>query len=291
VIWPLLVPAGIALVACGGFGVVHRRLPPRAATWVLTSLIAVTGLAMLWALATLAFGFLVQHVSWLDVDWCRPLSRPHDHVPTALGVGAVGSLLFMAAGAGLSRRRYRRYTSLPGDDVEILPTMTPLAMALPGRPGRIVVSTGMLRCLEADELRVLFAHEEAHLRHRHCRFLAVAGLVATSLPILRPTLRQVQHATERWADETAARVVGDRRLVARAIARAALAKHGEVPPPLPGMAASSVAARVEALMRPGSPNVATTVPLWALGLVSLAVATAGATLQLHHLVAFALHIC
>ncbi|MEV5747139.1 M48 family metalloprotease [Actinoallomurus sp. NPDC052308] len=36
--------------------------------------------------------------------------------------------------------------------------------------GRIAVSTGTLRTLNADERRVLLAHETAHLRHRHYRY-------------------------------------------------------------------------------------------------------------------------
>ncbi|MEP6851048.1 MAG: M48 family metalloprotease [bacterium] len=43
----------------------------------------------------------------------------------------------------------------------------PDALALPGMSGRIVVSTGMLRALSAEEKRVLLAHEAAHLTHRH----------------------------------------------------------------------------------------------------------------------------
>ena len=290
-IWPLLVPAAAALAACCSFGFVHRRLAPRAGTWVLTLLIAGAGLAVLWAVTMLAFGFLVQHVAWLDLTWCNPLYRHHDHVPTALGVGALGMLVAMAAGGWRARRRYRRYASLPGNQVEIVPTMTPMAMTLPGRSARIVVSSGMLRCLEADELRVLFAHEEAHGRHRHDRFLAIADVVATALPILRPAMRQLQHATERWADESAATAVGDRRLVARAIARAALATNDAPPAPAMGLGTSSVVARVDALLRPRSANVATAATWFGVGMTALAVATVSSTVQLHHLVAFALHIC
>jgi Zn-dependent protease with chaperone function len=258
---------------------------------VLTVLLASAGLAVLWAVTMLAFGYLVQHVPLLEVAWCRPLFRHHDHVPTTLGVGSLSVLMVMGVGAWRARRRYRRLASLPGDKIEILPTMTPMAVALPGPSGRIVVSTGMLRCLEADELRVLFAHEEAHVRHRHDRFLAVADLVATALPLLRPIFRQLQHSTERWADETAATELGDRQLVARAIARAALATNDAMSAPAQGMATSGVVARVEALRRPVRINGVSLASWFAAGSTALTVAAVSSTVQLHHLVAFALHIC
>jgi hypothetical protein len=53
-------------------------------------------------------------------------------------------------------------------------------------------------------------------------FVAAAHLAATASP-LRPLASAVEFAVERWADEGAAAVTGDRQL-ARAIARAAQAR-------------------------------------------------------------------
>ena len=92
-----------------------------------------------------------------------------------------------------------------------------------GLSGRVVVSTGMLRALPAAKRRVLLAHEAAHLRHRHHLYVQVAELSAASNPLLRPLARGVGCAVEPWADEAAADVVGDRSVVARAVARASLA--------------------------------------------------------------------
>ena len=50
-------------------------------------------------------------------------------------------------------------------------------------------------------------------------------LAAAINPTLRPTARALRHTVERWADEDAADAVADRRTVARALARAALAAH------------------------------------------------------------------
>jgi Zn-dependent protease with chaperone function len=104
----------------------------------------------------------------------------------------------------------------------------PEAFAIPaGRKdqGRIVVSTGMLRTLNTDERRVLLAHETAHLDHRHYRHRVLATLIAAANPLLATIPAAIHQMTERWADEDAANAVDDRRLAARALARAALATH------------------------------------------------------------------
>jgi Zn-dependent protease with chaperone function len=99
------------------------------------------------------------------------------------------------------------------------------AYALPGNPGRIVVTSGMLRALTPLEREALFAHERAHLRCRHHYFLAVAELAAHCHPALRQVCGTISLAAERTADEAAALATGDRRLTARAIGRAALASR------------------------------------------------------------------
>jgi Zn-dependent protease with chaperone function len=100
----------------------------------------------------------------------------------------------------------------------------PDAYALPGLGGRVVVSTAMMRALPADERRVLIAHEQAHLSHRHYLYVQLAELAAAANPLLRPLAAAVHAGVERWADEAAAADVGDRHLVARALARAGLAQ-------------------------------------------------------------------
>ncbi len=85
----------------------------------------------------------------------------------------------------------------------------------------------MLRALPGPEREALLAHERAHLRHQHHLFLLALRLAASACPLLRPLAGEGAFTVERWADEHAAAVVGDRALVARALARAALAKQGE----------------------------------------------------------------
>ena len=136
----------------------------------------------------------------------------------------------------------------------------PDAYALPGMRGRVVVSTAMLRALPAAERRVLLAHEASHLRHRHHLYVLAVELSAAANPLLRRVATVVRAEVERWADEDAASDVGDRRLAARALARAALARSRPVTADLrPRRAANglslrmgenAVVGRVRALLAP-----------------------------------------
>jgi Zn-dependent protease with chaperone function len=118
------------------------------------------------------------------------------------------------------------------DGLVIVEDEAPDAYALPGLPGRVVVSTGMLRTLDKAEHDILLAHERAHLAAHHYLFVALAGLGAAANPLLRPFATAVTYTVERWADEQAARTTGDRRRVARAVGKAALAAHGAPAPRL-----------------------------------------------------------
>ncbi|MEU1025692.1 M56 family peptidase, partial [Streptomyces sp. NPDC005904] len=68
---------------------------------------------------------------------------------------------------------------------------------------------------------------------------------------VRPLRTSVAFTAERWADETAALAVRDRRVVARAIGKAALVSRGAPEPALAGFAAPGpVPRRVAALLAP-----------------------------------------
>jgi Zn-dependent protease with chaperone function len=111
-------------------------------------------------------------------------------------------------------------------DLVLIDDDVPTAYSVAGLRGRIVVSRSMLAVLSAGERRALIAHEESHLRHRHCLFLQLAEVAVAANPMLRPVTPAIRRGIERWADEDAATAVGDRPLVARALARASLAAAG-----------------------------------------------------------------
>ncbi|MFI1452304.1 M48 family metalloprotease [Streptomyces roseus] len=100
------------------------------------------------------------------------------------------------------------------------------AFALPGyrrRLGRVVITSGMVRALKPGEYEVLLAHERAHLSGRHHLLAAVVDLAAMVHPAAGRLRKLLEFHLERWADEAAALAVGNRKVVAGAIARAALA--------------------------------------------------------------------
>src|SRR5206468_692329 len=109
------------------------------------------------------------------------------------------------------------------DGLVVIEDPEPMAYAVPGFSGRIVVSTAMLRTLSAVERRALLAHEAAHLRYRHHVYTQLTDVASSANPLLRPLRAAVALSVERWADESAAAETGDRRLVARALARAGIA--------------------------------------------------------------------
>ncbi|WP_432994719.1 M48 family metalloprotease [Dactylosporangium sp. CA-233914] len=141
------------------------------------------------------------------------------------------------------------------------------------------MTSGLLRLLDARERAAVLAHERAHLHRRHHRTTALAAMATAVNPLLRPVESAVGLLVERSADEDAARSVADRRLVARTIAKVALAAHG--PRTVLGFDGSSTRRRVEALTRPapqalrrGGPTVGGTVVVAGLSLAAAAAALA-----------------
>jgi Zn-dependent protease with chaperone function len=135
--------------------------------------------------------------------------------------------------------------------VIVVDSERPDAFATPAPSGRIVVTSALMAALTPDERRAVIAHERAHLRHRHAWLLISADLAEAANPLLRPTVAVIQHAVERWADEDAARHIGDRKLVARTIARVALLRNDAGSHPLtPAATGGQVPQRVRALLSP-----------------------------------------
>jgi beta-lactamase regulating signal transducer with metallopeptidase domain len=163
--------------------------------------------------------------------------RRVDPIPASTGALAALALTGAAIGVAVIFRNraralgesYRRAAGLDGldgpdphDGIVVVPGPAIEAYALPGRPGRIVVSGRLLDRLDNGSRAALIAHEQAHLAGRHHLFASVARLAAAANPMLLPVARSVEYTVERWADEHAAVVTGDRMLVAQTIGQVAL---------------------------------------------------------------------
>ncbi len=227
-------PLVISLLAGLGARPLSARLHPRDATWLLTGAGVVLAACTTAALGLLAATVVtrIPVVAALGHLSAGVLRRDDPAaVSTALLAALALGAAVLAACAMTARRAravaaaWREARCLPGDgDVVVVPDREPDAFALPGYPGRVVVTGGMLDALGAREREALLAHERAHLACAHYLFVAAAHLAATACPLLHPLASAVEFAVERWADERAATVTGDRQLVARAITRAALAQ-------------------------------------------------------------------
>lgn len=244
-----------------------QHLHPRAATRLLTvvgSLLAVCGTLCLVLLMVVGTAQLPGNP--LPDGWSDPEVREAVPLGEYVGELSIGALLAVLTAWWLTlaghfrvrRRAHRSLAGLPGEgELAVLPDADPYAYALPGDCGRrerVVVSTAMLDHLDAEERRVLIAHERAHLAARHHRFLLFAQLAARATPLLSPLRDAVTYSAERWADEEAAREVGSRRTVARAVAKAALVSRRTH---VSGLAAFAepgpVPRRVAALLAPEPP--------------------------------------
>ena len=217
---------------------VTRRLTPIAAAWVLAASALAAG--FLWAvgLGCLAVATLGRFAVVARLGhWSSAVLRAHAPLPLAAGLVSVALLLFASVSLGgaalrlvrgLDQLKRLRASSSPDrhGDLTIVHAPEPEAVALPGWPGSIVVTSGMLRVLDPAERAVLLAHERAHLRGAHWVFRLATRLGAALLPTVKPAVASCDRALERWADEAAAAEVGDRHLTARCVAKAALASTG-----------------------------------------------------------------
>jgi Zn-dependent protease with chaperone function len=233
------------------------RLAPSLAARVLAWSAATAAVASLANLAVFALKAVAEvPVVGRTLGWSsRVVADDTARVPWVSWLSVV---LLVAAVAAVTRRwlvqrralRLARMR-LPADGrVLVVADDGPMAYAVPGRPGHVVVSTGMRDLLSDRQFEALLAHERAHLAGGHHRLIRAVELAAAAHPALYRVVRQVGYLVERAADERAATQVGSRRTVAHAIGTAAL---GATAGPL-GMNASVpggvVPRRVAELLRP-----------------------------------------
>ncbi|GAA2597593.1 M56 family metallopeptidase [Streptomyces axinellae] len=261
----LLVPLALPFAARPLARHAVQRLAPVPALYVLTTSALVLAGTSVIALGTLVLtGLLTLPGLAALAELIHPLPAPSGLLVLPVSAAALGALAvstWTLTRWALRQLRAFRTATREADhrpttgDLCVIESPHPDAYALPGRPHRIVVTTAMLRSLDAAERDALLAHERAHNQGRHHYLLAAAELAAHCHPALRTTRTAIRLAVERAADESAARATGDRRLTARAIARAALAGHAAPaassrPDFAPAATAGPVPQRVAALLGP-----------------------------------------
>lgn len=255
-----------AVAACLVFAAAGRylggALPPQAAVRLLVPTAVLSAGCALFVIGTVAFTLIGQLAEVAEFGrWSAHTLHVLDPIPPVVAAIA-GALLVAAAGwtlgnawrTGLAllaaHRLGQQLDDNSGTPVVVVDSSQPDAFTTPGPRSRIVVTTGMLAALDPPGRQVLLAHEHSHRAHHHTWWILAADLAAAVNPLLRPTATAVRDATERWADEDAARTV-DRRLVATTIARVALL--GTRSPASAVTAAATgggVPRRVAAMLRP-----------------------------------------
>lgn len=232
--------AAVWLVSAGR--VEHRAPAELAAVLRLLTLIAVAVLPI--ALAVCA-AVVLSAKAHGGCSLGYPASRWLAGGLYALALALVVRVLWVAArllrvsrGAivrGSAARLVGRIPLADGRVALVLPVEEPIAYSAGlGRP-QVVVSSGLLDALEPRERGALLAHELAHARGGHPRMLFVGSVVAGALGFLPPVRRafaSLRRQLEAAADDGAVAAVGDPGVVARAIAKAALAGAPALAAPL-----------------------------------------------------------
>ena len=298
--WALVVPL-LAGALLGAAAVpLARRLGPRATA----RLLPVTGLLVagstLVALAAVAVTVLARVAEIAEIGQISipalPSGPAEFPLPVGIGLGVVVASSLGVAGRRAVRvvvetveaQRVCRRLARRADGVHLLDDDRPRAFAVAGPTGRVVVSSGMLRSLSGPEQAAVLAHERSHLRRRHHLGLLAVQVAASANPLLRPLLAVTALAVERDADEDAAVAVGDRRVVALALARAGLAgaAAGRAAAPAAGLGAAEghVPLRVEALLAPPvRPHHWLAVPVVAIALLATWASLANGITTDHHI--------
>lgn len=287
----LLLPAAVTVVLGASAGLIRWPLRPMLVARGLSAIALVVVATVVLVLGAVAAGFAARSALVLSlIEWC-PVVPLHHRVGVIEGILSAAGLVIVAGRARIVLQRWHlAIEGTQGRRLAIIESDEPVAYAAPGDPGCVVVSRALLAGLEPRERQVVLAHERAHLHLRHHRYLLTGEIAAAVVPLLRPLAAQIRLATECSADEAAAAAMGgDRRLVARTIARAAVnrAAHRRLVPAFNG---GGVPLRVNALIGPAHPpvvvNLAVVVASTAVGLTLVAGST-----QVHHLVELIEHIC
>lgn len=170
-------------------------------------------------------------------------------VLVALGVSSVLSYVVWRKGAASVLRRFSprelkpeetwvqdyanliaEFEGLPKVPVVLVESDDPLAMAVGGRGPKVLVSRGLLRLLERDEVETVVAHELMHLKHHDAEFKVFSTVFSRILffdPFSKFFDPAVHREREYLADEMSGRSTGKPAALASALLK--IAGHGTPP--------------------------------------------------------------
>ena len=294
----VLVVVGLGLLVLPGLArPIGRRIDPR--RWAHLCVAALGASLVLVELGLLGFGVgaLVASERTGCSAHCGVMMAHLAPGGLAVGSAALLGAVVVAALATRAALRARRtqvrarvdppvghHKSLDPHELVVLPSSAPIALAVAGRPGQVLVSNGLLGALAPAEVAAVVGHERAHLEHAHHRYLVVAEAVEAGFARLGPvrcSAGALRVALERWADEVAASSLPRGRDQVRTALLATTRLRIEVIEAVPALAgfsaADTVLERLAALERaPSAPSAGLRGLLYApgvcLGFVALVVA-------------------
>ena len=179
----------------------------------------------------------------------------------AMGLATVVAWVVVAQQARVVReRRTLRRTPMsremahpecPGTTLVVVPDRRPAAWCCPGRYRAIYVTEGAATSLPGPSFDALVAHESAHLKHRHHRYIfgaEVAGRLAAHVGLLRNMRAQVRLLVEMEADDMAVTRHGRMAVMRALLAVSTLGRPIPVPRAATLSMAGSVGPRVHRLV-------------------------------------------
>lgn len=150
----------------------------------------------------------------------HPPHLSHDLFAWSLIVGILAPALAVMLRALLVQWRAQRLAqalvrlaraSVYGDDVRLLDREEPIALTVGTVRPVILLSTGLIASVAPSVLRVVIAHERAHVRHHDAIWGFCDALAAAILPaeVQRALLQQIALAREQACDVAASAEAGD----------------------------------------------------------------------------------
>jgi Zn-dependent protease with chaperone function len=235
-----------------------------AAGWSVVAALGLAGLTL--AVHTTALGGGLSHLIGACVLRLRATyATPGGAMVAGLGLTLAGAVVARTALSAMTHLRAAGRQALqhaqtarlvgrpePALGATLIDHPQPAAYCVAGRDPTVVLTTGAVQALDADQLAAVLAHERAHLTGRHHRLIAMARIgrqVLPFVPLMRDADAQVARLAEMHADDAATRTCEPAPLATALVILAA----GASPAPALAAAATDAVQRIERMLGPAEP--------------------------------------
>ena len=235
-----------------------------AAGWSVVAALGLAGLTL--AVHTTALGGGLSHLIGACVLRLRATyATPGGAMVAGLGLTLAGAVVARTALTAMTHLRATGRQALqhaqtarlvgrpePALGATLVDHPQPAAYCVAGRHPTVVLTTGAVQALDADQLAAVLAHERAHLTGRHHRLIAMARIgrqVLPFVPLMRDADAQVARLAEMHADDAATRTCEPAPLATALVILAA----GASPVPALAAAATDAVQRIQRMLGPAEP--------------------------------------